>query len=161
MWGSRTRGGLRRQRGPYSAPQGWKVGVPNIISMMPACKCARLGFPFFFVPGELAGQETDFPKDCYQGDYIVDLARGNHHTCSQIWLEAGRGSQAHCQEFGMVEILGGHKERSGQIPLRASTFSRKKSGGQRAVSRLLQLSTRPGIRFTKMALIGSGPRFWR
>ncbi len=61
----------------------------------------------------------------------------------------------------MVEILGGHKERylAKFRCVSINFFLGKKvwwTTGQ--CPGLLQLSTRPGIRFTKMALIGSGPR---
>ena len=138
--------------------QGWKVGTEYYLNDA-GLQMRTLGLSILLRARELAGQETDFPKDCYQGDYIVDLAREITTLVPDLLEKPEEEARAHCQEFGMVEILGGIKSDLAKFRCEHQLFFSEKSlVDSGAVSRALQLSTRPGIRFTKMALIGSGPR---
>ena len=42
--------------------------------MMPASRSKPLGLSVFLRLQEINGKTVDFPEDCYQGDYIRDIA---------------------------------------------------------------------------------------
>lgn len=88
--------------------QGWKVGTEYYLNDA-GLQMRTLGLSILLRARELAGQEIDFPKDCYQGDYIVDLAREIITLVPDLLEKPEEEARSHCQEFGMVEILGGIK----------------------------------------------------
>ena len=57
---------------------------------------------------QLVGKEIQFPDDCYQGDYIMDLAREIHEKEGDTFLQKNEEDAiAHCAKFAAKKILKG------------------------------------------------------
>jgi len=57
---------------------------------------------------QLSGKEIQFPDDCYQGDYIMDLAREIHEKEGDTFLQKNEEDAiAHCAKFAAKKILKG------------------------------------------------------
>ena len=67
-----------------------------------------LGLSVFLRYREIFGKETEFPEDCYQGDYIRDLAEKIRQEKGESLLE-GDGEEAvlHCAQMAAKVILAG------------------------------------------------------
>lgn len=64
-----------------------------------------LGLSIWLRLKELQGESIQFPEDCYQGDYIIDLAKGLQEQNPELpTLEEGEGV-AICQKYGTDKIL--------------------------------------------------------
>ncbi|MBU8849982.1 MAG: arginine--tRNA ligase [Desulfobacterales bacterium] len=60
---------------------------------------------------QITGKEVKFPDDCYQGDYIMDLAREIHGKEGDRFLQKDEDEAiAHCAKFAAKKILEGIKE---------------------------------------------------
>ncbi|MBU8911393.1 MAG: arginine--tRNA ligase [Desulfobacterales bacterium] len=60
---------------------------------------------------QITGKEVKFPDDCYQGDYIMDLARAIHEKEGDRFLQKDEDEAiAHCAKFAAKKILGSIKE---------------------------------------------------
>ena len=58
-----------------------------------------------------AGKEIKFPEDCYQGDYIMDLASEIHEKEGDRFFQKDEDEAiAHCAKFAAKKILKGIKE---------------------------------------------------
>jgi arginyl-tRNA synthetase len=70
-----------------------------------------LGRSVFLRCKELSGQKTDFPEDCYQGDYIRDIAAKVREQKGDALL-AQEESQAiaHCARLAADDILAGIRQ---------------------------------------------------
>ncbi len=67
-----------------------------------------LGISVFSRYKELAGKETEFPEDCYKGDYIIDLAKTVLEEKGQTLLEMDeQEAVTHCAKFAADNILKG------------------------------------------------------
>jgi arginyl-tRNA synthetase len=64
----------------------------------------NLGRSVLFRCRELKGEQVDFPADCYQGDYIKDLAREILRNEGDAWLTK-EGAIRHFTEYAAREIL--------------------------------------------------------
>lgn len=129
--------------------QGWKVGTEYYLNDA-GLQMRTLGLSILLRARELAGQETDFPKDCYQGDYIVDLAREITTLVPDLLEKPEEEARAHCQEFGMVEILGGIKSDLAKFHCEHQLFFSEKSlVDSGAVSRAFAALDKAGHTFYK------------
>ncbi len=60
---------------------------------------------------ELAGRDITFPEDCYQGDYIYDIARILMDQSKEWMLGAGQDEAiAYCAKYASEKILNGIKD---------------------------------------------------
>ena len=72
---------------------------------------STLGRSVFLRLKELNGETLDFPEECYQGDYIVDLARTvlNHHAADLDNATTEADKIQFCARFAAQSILDGIK----------------------------------------------------
>lgn len=106
--------------------QGWKVGTEYYLNDA-GLQMRTLGLSILLRARELAGERIEFPKDCYQGDYIVDLAREITTLIPDLLEKPEEEARADCQEFGMVEILGGIKSDLAKFRCEHQRFFSEKS----------------------------------
>lgn len=73
---------------------------------------ARLGLSIWLRMQELFGRRDpkDFPKDCYQGQYIIDLARELARLEPGVQDLPEDKGLARCRQYGIDEILAGIKK---------------------------------------------------
>ncbi len=67
-----------------------------------------LGRSVYLRSRQLLGQDVDFPEDCYQGDYIKDLARSVIDEKGGDFITGdGEAAIAHCARFAADTIIAG------------------------------------------------------
>ncbi len=67
-----------------------------------------LGLSVWLRGAELTGQQVDFPQDCYQGDYIIDIAKQLLDLKGeQLFARQSRDAVMECARFATEKILGG------------------------------------------------------
>lgn len=106
--------------------QGYEVGTEYYLNDA-GLQMRTLGLSIYLRAKELAGQKIDFPKDCYQGDYIVEIAREITNLVPDLLEKPEDEARAHCQEFGMVEILGDIKSDMARFRCEHQRFFSEKS----------------------------------
>lgn len=86
-----------------------------------------LGLSILLRARELRGEKIDFPQDCYQGRYIVDLAADLlRQRPDLVYLPEEEGLQL-CQDFGTEEILGDIKKDLANFGCEHQNFFSEKS----------------------------------
>lgn len=68
-----------------------------------------LGLSILVRAKELSGQATELPKDCYKGEYIIDLARELLEARPDLITLPENEAQEICSIFGQEKILAGIK----------------------------------------------------
>ncbi|MEA3435380.1 MAG: arginine--tRNA ligase, partial [Thermodesulfobacteriota bacterium] len=70
-----------------------------------------LGRSVFFRYRELFGEQIEFPDDCYQGDYIRDIAVKIKETDEgELLNQDGEDAVSYCAKLAAEEILGGIRQ---------------------------------------------------
>lgn len=88
---------------------GYEVGTEYYLNDA-GRQMQTLGLSIWLRAQELKGKEIDFPKDCYQGQYIIDLAADllkDQPDLTELSEEEGKKI---CQNFGMNNILDNIKQ---------------------------------------------------
>lgn len=86
-----------------------------------------LGLSIWLRMQELLGKSVDFPADCYQGEYITDLARELLAQRPELANLAENEARDICQAYGMTTIMNGIKEDLANFGCEHQNFFSEKS----------------------------------
>ena len=108
--GAWPRSRRRRQRGQYPVFCGYNVQREYYINDS-GRQIRTLGRSVFLRYQQLFGQQIAFPQDCYQGDYIVDIATEIKAAKGAGLLDEGDNQAIdYCARYAADKILAGIKE---------------------------------------------------
>lgn len=110
---------------------------------------ARLGQSIWLRCLELAGKKINYPKDCYQGEYIVDLARELLRDKPELPGLPEPEGIALCREYGITEILSGIRADLARFRCEHEQFASEKELVEKgAVKSALQFLSDAGFSYT-------------